>query len=158
VGGAIFSTVRPNIRTQNFSNFLNSELPGPRGATMFNQVRASYGRTRLVFEENRDRQFLRPSRLANSLRANERSFLLNAPLFSNDTTPSSTAVLYDSFFNFGTEDILGPVGKVDIAGFSPVGVDVFNFPQQRVNNTYQLADNLTFRPGNHSFTFGADFR
>lgn len=158
VGGAIFSTIHPRIRTQNFSNFLNSEIGGPGDATIFNQVRASYGRTRLVFEENRDRQFLRPSRLANSLRPNERRFLLNAPLFVNDTIPSSAAVLYDSFFDFGVEDILGPVGQVEIAGFSPVGVDVFNFPQQRVNNTYQLADNLTFRTGNHSFTFGGDFR
>ncbi len=158
VGGAIFSTIRPNIRTQNFSNFLNSEIGGPGDITMFNQVRASYGRTRLVFEEHRDQQFLRPSRLANSLRPNERRFLLNAPLFVNDTIPTSTAVLYDSFFNFGTEDILGPVGQVTIAGFNPVGVDVFNFPQQRVNNTYQVADNLSFRNGNHSFTFGGDFR
>jgi hypothetical protein len=158
VGGAIFSTIRPRIRTQNFSNFLNSEIGGPGETTMFNQVRASYGRTRLVFDENRDRQFLRPSRLANSLRPNERRFLLNAPLFVNDTIPASTSVLYNSFFNFGTEDILGPVGQVAIAGFNPVGVDVFNFPQQRVNNTYQLADNLTFRNGNHSFTFGGDFR
>ena len=158
VGGAIFSTIRPRIRTQNFSNFLNSEIGGPGEMTMFNQVRASYGRTRLVFDENRDQQFLRPSRLANSLRPNERRFLLNAPLFVNDTTPGSTAVLYDRFFTFGTEDILGPVGQVAIAGFNPVGVDVFNFPQQRVNNTYQLADNLTFRTGNHSFTFGGDFR
>ena len=158
VGGAIFSTIRPNIRTQNFSNFLNSELPGPGSESIFNQVRASYGRTRLVFEENRDRQFLIPSRLANSLRPNERRFLLNAPLFANDTIPSSNAVLYDSFFNFGTEDILGPVGQVEIAGFSPVGVDVFNFPQQRVNNTYQLADNLSLRIGNHSYTLGGDFR
>ncbi len=158
VGGAIFSTIRPRIRTQNFSNFLNSEIGGPGETTMFNQVRASYGRTRLVFDENRDRQFLRPSRLANSLRPNERRFLLNAPLFVNDTIPTSASVLYNSFFNFGTEDILGPVGQVAIAGFNPVGVDVFNFPQQRVNNTYQLADNLTFRNGNHSFTFGVDFR
>jgi hypothetical protein len=158
VGGAIFSTIRPNIRTQNFSNFLNSEIGGPGDIVFFNQVRASYGRTRLVFEEHRDQQFLRPSRLANSLRSNERRFLLNAPLFVNDTIPNSANVLYDSFFNFGTEDILGPVGQVTIAGFSPVGVDVFNFPQARVNNTYQLADNLTFRNGNHSFTFGGDFR
>jgi hypothetical protein len=158
VGGAIFSTIRPRIRTQNVSNFLNSEIGGPGGSAIFNQVRASYGRTRLVFDENRDQTFLRPSRLANSLRPNERRFLLNAPLFVNDTIPTSAAVLYDSFFNFGTEDILGPVGQVEIAGFSPVGVDVFNFPQQRVNNTYQLADNLTFRNGNHSFAFGLDLR
>lgn len=158
VGGAIFSTIRPRIRTQNLSNFLNSEINGPGESAVFNQVRASYGRTRLEFEEYRDRQFLRPSRLANSLRPNERRFLLNAPLFVNDTIPNSPAVLYDSFFNFGTEDILGPVGQVSIAGFNPVGVDVFNFPQQRVNNTYQLADNLTLRTGEHSFTFGVDFR
>jgi hypothetical protein len=158
VGGAIFSTIRPRIRTQNLSNFLNSEIGGPGDITIFNQVRASYGRTRLVFDENRNRDFLRPSRLANSLRPNERRFLLNAPLYANDTTPGSAFVLYDSFFNFGAEDILGPVGQVTIAGFNPVGVDVFNFPQQRVNNTYQLADNLTFRNGNHSFTFGGDFR
>ena len=55
VGGAVFSTTRPSIRTQNFSNFLNSEIGGPGDITMFNQVRASYGRTRLVFEEHRDR-------------------------------------------------------------------------------------------------------
>ena len=158
VGGAIFSSIRPNIRTQNLSNFLNSEIGGPGAMVLFNQVRASYGRTRLVFDENRDQEFLRPSRLANSLRPNERKFLLNAPLFVNDTIPTSTAVLYDSFFNFNTEDILGPVGQVTIAGFNPVGVDVFNFPQQRVNNTYQLADNLSFRTGNHSFAFGVDFR
>jgi hypothetical protein len=113
---------------------------------------------RLLFEENRDTQSLRPSRLANSLRPNERQFLLNAPLFVNDTIPSSTAVLYDRFFNFETEDILGPVGQIAIAGFSPAGVDVFNFPQQRINNTYQLADNLTLRLSHHSFTFGVDFR
>jgi Carboxypeptidase regulatory-like domain/TonB dependent receptor len=158
VGGAIFSTIRPRVRTQNFSNFLNSEIGGPRGATLFNQVRASFGRTRLVFDEHRDDQFLIPSRLANSLRPNERRFLLNARIFANDTTPTSPAVLYGNFFNFGTEDILGPVGQVQVAGFSPVGVDVFNFPQQRVNNTYQLADNLSWRTGNHSFTFGMDFR
>src|SRR6185503_14501913 len=158
VGGAIFSMIRPNIRTQNWSNFFNSEINGPGETAIFNQVRASYGRTRLLFEENRDTQFLRPSRLANSLRPNERQFLLNAPLFVNDTIPGSTAVLYDRFFNFGTEDILGPVGQIAIAGFSPAGVDVFHFPQQRINNTYQLADNLTLRPGDHSFTFGVDFR
>src|SRR5437660_929804 len=158
-GGALFSSLRPNVRTQNLSNFLNSELSSPGAATtVFNQVRASYGRTRLVFEEIRDREFLRPSRLAAGLRGNESLFLLNAPLRVNDTLPVSAHVLYDSFFNFTTEDILGPLGQVSIAGFSPVGVDVFNFPQRRVNNTYQLADTMTVRKGNHSVTLGADIR
>jgi hypothetical protein len=159
VGGAIFSTLRARVRTQNLSNFLNSELTAPGSATpVFNQVRASYGRTRLVFDELRDTQFLRPSRLANALQLSDRQFLLNAPLLANDTLPNLANVLYDSFFNFGVEDVLGPVGQVNIAGFAPVGVDVFNFPQRRVNNTYQLADILTLRTGRHSFTFGADTR
>ena len=157
-GGALFSSLRPNVRTQNFSNFLNSELSSAGAVTrVFNQLRASYGRTRLVFEEIRDREFLRPSRLAATLRGNESLFLLNAPLRVNDTLPGLANVLYDSF-NFNTEDILGPLGQVSMAGFSPVGVDVFNFPQRRVNNTYQLADTMTVRVGNHSFTLGADFR
>ncbi|MFN2511691.1 MAG: carboxypeptidase regulatory-like domain-containing protein [Pyrinomonadaceae bacterium] len=158
-GGAVFSSIRPNVRTQNFSNFLNSELSSPDNTSrVFNQLRASYGRTRLVFEELRDREFLRPSRLASTFRGNESVFLLNAPLRVNDTLPGSANVLYDRFFNFNTEDILGPVGQVSIAGFSPVGVDVFNFPQRRVNNTYQLADTLTIRFANHALTFGADVR
>ena len=158
-GGALFSSLRPNVRTQNLSNFLNSEISSPGASTrIFNQLRASYGRTRLVFEEKRDLNFLRPSRLASSFREQESLFLLNAPLRVNDTLPGFTNVLYDSFFNFNTEDILGPVGQVSIAGYSPVGVDVFNFPQRRVNNTYQLADNLTIRAANHGITIGADVR
>jgi hypothetical protein len=157
-GGALFSTLRPRVRTQNLSNFLNSELSAPGSARqIFNQVRASYGRTRLVFDERRNTEFLLPSRL-NSLSKDPRLFLLNAKLRVNDTLPGSTNVLYDRFFNFNTEDILGPLGQVKIAGFSPAGVDVFNFPQQRVNNTYQLADNLTIRFGSHNFAFGADLR
>lgn len=158
-GGALFSSLRANVRTQNFSNFLNSAISLPGATTrIFNQIRASYGRTRLIFEELRDAQFLRPGRLAGSFRDRESSFLLNAPLRVNDTLPGSANVLYNSFFNFTTEQILGPLGQVTIAGFSPAGVDVFNFPQRRVNNTYQLADNLTLRRDNHGFTFGADVR
>jgi hypothetical protein len=50
------------------------------------------------------------------------------------------------------------VGQVNVAGFSPVGVDVFSFPQRRVNNTYQIADSLTWRVGQHSLGFGTDNR
>jgi hypothetical protein len=37
-------------------------------------------------------------------------------------------------------------------------VDVFNFPQRRVNNTYQLADTLTWRIRSHGLMFGLDIR
>lgn len=175
-GGAIFSTLRPRVRTQNLSIFLNSELSGP-GSTkpVFNQVRLSYGRTRLIFEEVRDREFLRPSAFSDPTFG---SFgLLNAPLLENFTSPPGlvagriVANTGDVFYSTGnpcrlnglpractTEDQIGPVGQVNIAGFSPVGVDVFNFPQRRVNNTYQLADTLTWRAGDHSYAFGADTR
>ncbi len=61
-----------------------------------------------------------------------------------------------------TEDFsLGPVGQVIIGGFSPVGVDVFNFPQERRNDTFQFADTLRMQfsgKGQHSLAFGTDIR
>ena len=158
-GDALFSSLKPRVRTQNLSLFLNSELSQPDSSSpLFNQVRLSYGRTRLVFNEVRDTQFLRRS----SLFPNE-PFLLNAPYVVNVTLPDAPGVPNTGPVDyistgFNVEDILGAVGQVKIAGFSPVGVDVFNFPQRRVNNTYQIADNLTWRRGNHSFAFGADIR
>jgi len=165
VGGAIFSSIRSNVRTQNFSFFLNSKVSSPASSNyVFNQVRLSYGRTRLNFEELRDRSFMRPSdSLPNT------PFLLNAPLFLNSTLPRAITNI-DFGPNLGpvfyttdptaprTEAALGVVGQINIAGFSPIGVDVLNFPQRRVNNTYQAADTLTYRRRSHSFTFGVDTR
>lgn len=146
---------------------MNSKVSSPASTTaVFNQVRLSYGRTRLNFEELRDQTFLRPSdTLANT------PFLLNAPLLLNSTLP---AVLNSQGTEFGpnvgsvlyttdptaprTEAAVGAVGQINMAGFSPVGVDVFNFPQRRVNNTYQMADTLTYNPGRHRFAFGVDTR
>ena len=175
-GGALFSTMQARVRTQNLSLFLNSHLSAGRSPA-FNQVRLSYGRTRLVFDEMRDTQFLLPSRFS------DRTFgsfgLLNAPLLENLTSaqfaggsfvPNAGDVFYlapDPCNRPGiqghpgvctTEDRLGPVGQVVVAGYSPVGIDVFNFPQRRVNNTYQLADQVTVRRGAHTFIFGADDR
>jgi hypothetical protein len=163
-GGALFSTLKPRVRTQNLSLFLNSELSGAAAPTLlFNQLRLSYGRTRLNFAEVRDREHTVASQLFP-----DEPFLLNAPLLSNFTLPNFDAannrlvpntgpVVY--LGNIGTvEDVLGPLGEVQVAGFSPVGVDVFNFPQRRVNNTYQLADQLTLRRGSHSLIFGSDNR
>jgi hypothetical protein len=163
-GCALDSTLRPRVRTQNLSLFLNSELSGPNARTsLFNQLRLSYGRTRLRFDEVRD-----TAHTIASQRFPNEPFLLNAPLLSNFTLPNFDAVnnrlvpntgpvLYLN--NIGTvEDVLGPLGEVQLAGFSPVGVDVFNFPQRRVNNTYQLADQLTLRRGRHSLVFGSDNR
>ena len=165
VGGALFSTIQSRVRTQNFSFFWNGKLNAPASTTrIFNQVRLSYGRTRLNFQDRRDSTFLRPSVTLPNV-----PFLLNTPLILNNTLPRVVSnIEFDA--NTGpvpyttdpggptTEAALGPVGQVNIAGFSPVGVDVFNFPQQRVNNTYQVADTLTFSAGSHRYAFGVDIR
>jgi hypothetical protein len=172
-GGAIFSALRSRVRTQNFSTFLNSEVT----ESIFNQLRLSYGRTRLDFDELRDTEFslsggsgltlpdgVTPRQLTNPA---ERRFLLNAPFRINVTRapvpgiPNSGPVIFSEFpFDLArtTEYFTGPVGQVKIGGFSPLGVDVFNFPQRRVNNTYQAADTLTLHRRNHNFAFGTDIR
>jgi hypothetical protein len=162
-GGAIFSTLRPRVRTQNFSTFLNSQLSGSNSSTpIYNQIRLSYGRTRLNFEEVRDRSFLIQTGF-DFANPEDARFLLNAPVLGNFTTPDgfgaqNTGPVLFASSSSTTEDELGPIGQLNIAGFSPVGVDVFNFPQRRVNNTYQLADTLTVHTGSHQLSFGADIR
>jgi len=174
-GGAIFSSLRPRVRTQNNSFFLNSEVSSPNSTLpIFNQLRLSYGRTRLVFDEERDQTFASPNTLVPNT-----PFLLNAPLLENFTFPRRVSdtqfgpntgpVIYVSTPGVtvqnalqlgptGSVNRLGAVGQVSIAGYSPLGVDVFNFPQRRVNNTYQIADELTMRAGAHTPVFGVDIR
>lgn len=158
-GGAIFSTLRPETRSQNLSLFLNGPLSQPGSKNSIdNQVRLSYGRTRLRFNEVRDHQFLTPSREFPNT-----PFLLNAPELFNTTLPSAPGVPNTGPVTFSQQPItveeeFGAVGQVNIAGFSPIGVDVFNFPQRRVNNTYQFADQMSLEMGRHSFTFGTDNR
>lgn len=168
VNEAIFSSVQSNTRTQNLSFFLNSQL-SKHGSNrqMFNQIRLSFGRTRLKFDEVRDTEHLVPSKYSNT------PFLLNARAMQNITNPAgpgvpntgdirftATIINYPSEVPaiYTSEDILGPVGGVIIRGFSPLGTDVYNFPQTRVNNTYQLADELSLRLKNHTLVFGADIR
>ena len=150
-GQAIFSSMRALVRAQNLSLFFNSAISGSKS----NQVRFSYGRTRLRFEEVRDR-FLRPSQLF----PNE-PFLLNAPFIINATTPGSPPTFFDLSREdptLDTESVTGPLGQVIVSGYSPIGVDVFNFPQGRTNNTYQYADTLVWNHNKHRVTLGADIR
>ncbi|HXD33138.1 MAG TPA: TonB-dependent receptor [Pyrinomonadaceae bacterium] len=172
VGGALFSRLRSRVGTQNFSTFLNTQLSN----TVLNQFRASYGRTRLRFGEGRDQEFLLPVRRPFNNFEDAR-FLMNTRFIANNTLPGNCftpevfvpCVNYDSFGTGETETqrlgavggnlgSLGPVGQISISGFSSVGVDVFNFPQSRVNNTYQLADTATIQFGGHTLAFGTDSR
>ncbi len=157
-GEALFSTLRPEVRAQNFSFFFNSRLSASGAAgEIFNQVRLSYGRTRLRFEEVRDRDLLLPSEIFAGI-----PFVLNARVIRNTTQPAAPGQSHTGPVTYvsatSSLEAQMPLGQVLVAGFSPIGVDVFNFPQRRVNNTYQAADILTWRTGGHSLAFGADVR
>jgi hypothetical protein len=52
----------------------------------------------------------------------------------------------------------GPIGQLIVRPFSPVGLDVFNFPQSRTNNTFQYADTVSKNWRRHWFKFGGDIR
>jgi hypothetical protein len=166
VGGAIFSSIRPLTRTDNLSTFLTGAITDNTS----NVFRFSYGRTRLRFEELRDATgFLLPVSSTSILDPAERRFLLNARLFENFTIPPDNCtpigcnvparVLYTQVPNSDTaSSSLGLIGQLNVAGYSPVGVDVFNFPQERKNDTFQIADSLNWQVGSHSVTFGTDVR
>ncbi len=49
----------------------------------------------------------------------------------------------------------GGVPQTSVQGFASIG-EPTNFPQRRVDRTYQLADSLTFVQGKHSLKFGFD--
>jgi hypothetical protein len=150
VGGAIFSGVVPKVRTQDLSLFLNSQLSPTRA----NQLRLSYGRTALSFNESRD-----PYLVSSKLLPNEK-FLLNAPQVGNFATPDFPMPFVDYRRSPGevTEDHLATVGQVVVQPFSPVGLDVYLFPQARANNTIQLADTYSYFRATHSYKFGFDNR
>lgn len=151
VGGGIFAGVEPRVRTQNLSLFLTSQL----SPSLASQLRASYGRTRLNFSELRDPS-LRPSRLAP-----QDGYLLNTRRLSNLSSPDFPLPFVDyrpSSSNIDTESNLGPVGQVTISPFSPVGLDVYLFPQARANNTIQIAETLTWFRGLHTLKLGGDAR
>jgi len=163
-GGALFSAMRPRVRTQNFSSFLTSALSN----RLSNVLRLSYGRTRLTFDELRN-PFLIPSEVSPNA-----SFLLNARRLVNYTLPVANGVPNTGPVLYRTEGTaecgilgaagcafssgLGRVGQINVSGFSPIGADVDFFPQRRVNNTYQIADTLGYHLANHSFSFGMDIR
>lgn len=154
-GEALFSTVRPLTRTQNLSLFLNSTL----SAAWSNQARFSFGRTRLDFREVRN-PLLLPSRMFP-----DTPFLLNRPALGNGARPLASGQPGDPFFVTyfpvtarETEGQTGPLGQLLVSGFSPVGVDVFNLPQARADNTFQIANTAIFVHGRQEAVFGVDTR
>lgn len=150
VGEAIRSRVASDVRTQNLSLFLNSQLSG----SLSNQIRASFGRSRLRFSELRD-----PALSASGFLPNE-PYLLNGGMLFNGSDPRLPPTFVDYFFRSAqddsVEDHLGTLGQLVISPYSPVGLAVDLFPQGRVNNTYQFADTMILAGRNHSLRFGVD--
>jgi len=150
VGGAIFAGLEPRVRAQNLSLFLSSQLT----TRVSNQIRISYGRTRLRFDAVRN-PLTRPSQ---AFPANP--FLLNARRLVKVSFPGNDVRQFGLYTagTFDTESNLGPVGQLVVTPFSPVGLDTSLFPQARTTNTYQFADTATAFRGPHTFKFGGDFR
>jgi hypothetical protein len=128
VNRAINSTIGSETRTHNLSLILDTALSD----TLFNQARFSYGRTELDFPEQPGSPFI-----------------FQASSTVPVQTPGGTVL-------FGSDT--SPIGQLIIEPFSPVGVDVFTFPQGRTNNTYQFADSMSWTVGRHSMKFGGDIR
>ncbi|MGB5036892.1 MAG: hypothetical protein WBQ66_09805, partial [Blastocatellia bacterium] len=128
VNRAINSTIGSETRTHNLSLILDTALSD----TLFNQARFSYGRTELDFPEQPGSPFI---------------------FEASSTVPVNTA---GGTILFGSTT--SPIGQLIIEPFSPVGVDVFTFPQGRTNNTYQFADSMSWTVGRHSMKFGGDIR
>lgn len=177
VGDSLFSSVEPLISTLNVASFLNTVF----SPSMANTVRLSYGRTRSAFNPLRN-AFLSPSTKSPS-----DLWLLNAPLLLNITTAGSASPIYtpgDSTYGKyllnlpGVSAFYGPqlqsqkgatamwadqideayAGQITMGGFSSIGTDVYEFPQQRSNGTWESGDTMTEVAGRHTFNFGFDIR
>lgn len=129
VNQAIRSTIMSDSRTQNLSLILDSAL----SSRLINQARFSYGRTRLDFPE----------------------YPGNPLIFEREL---DSIIVVDGTPLRITSSTGGGIGQILIEPFSPVGIDVFTFAQSRVNNTFQVADTLSWTRGTHSFKFGGDVR
>ena len=137
---ALNSSLATETRTQNVSLFLNSTAAG-----LANGLRVSYGRTSLGF----------PPGLGSPL------LFGSAPIDTGAAgidAPALERIIETPYGSFGPFGATGPIGQLSIAPYSSIGVDVFNFPQGRVDNTFQVSDFVTLVRGSHQIKTGFDFR
>ncbi|MEE8349051.1 MAG: carboxypeptidase-like regulatory domain-containing protein [Acidobacteriota bacterium] len=132
---AINSSLGTDTRTQNLSLYLNSTT-----TRYGNALRFSYGRTRLTFPPQQE------------------SPLLFGSSPSQLLPPRFAQVIETPYGRFGPFGATGPIGQLAIAPFSTIGVDVFNFPQGRTDNTFQISDFVTRTGGTHTLKMGFDIR
>jgi hypothetical protein len=79
--------------------------------------------------------------------------------FQNPRATNDQSINFLQMFNITGTRFDGParsgVPSVSVTGFAGIG-EPTNFPQTRTDNTFQLADDLTFSRGSHAFKFGTD--
>jgi len=139
VNQAIRSTINSRTRGQNLSLLLDGQL-APR---VFQQARASFGRTRMRFPEHQ----LGPFTVADIDPTLQSDFAL-LPLEYIPEPGSKVLIRTASHL----------VGEIQVQPFSPLGVNAILFPQGRINNNFQFADTLAWQQGQHAFKAGADVR
>ena len=170
VGAAIFSSLRAKTRTTNVATYFTTAL----SSHLFNTFRFSYGNSSAGFAP-----LTSPLLPSDAIATGpEAGFLLNAPLLVNTTSPlgggppipayaSPSAISLNgsqfmpqltSPLTDNSESVTGPIGQVNIVGYSPVGVDVYHFPQYRNDYTVQIADTLSITSGPSISYVGIDTR
>lgn len=150
-GDSINSSLATDTRTHNISTYFNTVKP-----EFGNTVRLSYGRTRLSFPVEKGSPLLFGSdpddayreAVLGGLAGMEREELLKAI-----STPIET-----EFGDFPAFGATGPIGLLRIEPYSAIGIDVFNFPQGRTDNTYQFAETFSRTFGAHSLEVGIEIR
>ena len=125
VNRAIRSTINSEARTHNLSLILDTAF----GPTLFNQLRFSYGRTEIDFPEHPSSPFIFQQSSVVGIETDEGVLAFESRTF--------------------------PIGQLVIEPYSPVGVDVYTFPQGRRNNTFQIADSVSWTAGRHSVCWNA---
>jgi hypothetical protein len=94
-----------------------------------NQIRFSYGRTSLGFSEVQGSPFI-----------------------------FQTSPIIDINSDGKADGRSGPIGRLNLSPFSPIGVDTLTFPQGRANNTFQLADTFITSTRRNTIKLGMDLR
>ncbi len=158
VDGAMFSSIHPQIQNQSAVGSLVGSLLGV--STSF---RFAYGRTVGRFQPLPTPQllqsdYLNKDPLGTGPRTTLPPFLLNAPLLLDVSDGVGPRYDAGSRSRSTTEYVTGVLGRVNIAGFSPVGLDTFHFPQRRRQSTFQFAENLTWAKRNQTIYAGFDIR
>ena len=86
-------------------------------------------------------------------------FKIGYSQFSNPRVTNDQDIHFIQQYNIQGTRLDGPpysgVPQTSVTGYASIG-EPTNFPQQRLDHTYQLTDSLTFVRGKHSFKFGVD--